>query len=138
MWSEVHVPTVAADAARQVSRERTALTQDQTRLVNQMRGWLATWGVTLPGHRRSAWAKGIPDRTPHALASREAVATTWRGRLGFPSPPTTTGRPRRSGRRRTSTAARNVSMSTCNSHHGEPPAGAVTVSRLPDQVRTAL
>ena len=28
VWSEVRVPTVAAEAARQVSRERTALTQD--------------------------------------------------------------------------------------------------------------
>ena len=32
--------------------ERTALTQEQTRLVNQMRGWLATWGATLPRARR--------------------------------------------------------------------------------------
>src|SRR6185503_17996136 len=39
VWSEVRVPTVAEEAARQVSRERTALTQDQTRLVNQIRGW---------------------------------------------------------------------------------------------------
>ena len=41
VWSEVRVPTVTAEAARQVSRERTALTQEQTRLINQMRGWLA-------------------------------------------------------------------------------------------------
>ena len=54
VWSEVRVPTVADEAARQVSRERTALTQDQTRLVNQMRGWLATWGTTLPARRRGA------------------------------------------------------------------------------------
>jgi transposase len=38
VWREVRVPTGADEAARQVSRERTALTQDQTRLVNQMRG----------------------------------------------------------------------------------------------------
>ena len=54
VWSEVRVPTVADEAARQVSRERTALTQDQTRLVNQMRGWLATWGATLPSRRRGS------------------------------------------------------------------------------------
>ena len=42
---EVRVPTVAAEAARHVSRERTALTQEQTRLMNQMRSWLATWGA---------------------------------------------------------------------------------------------
>ena len=41
VWREVRVPTVAREAARQVSRDRTALTQDQTRLVNQMRGWRA-------------------------------------------------------------------------------------------------
>ena len=57
VWSEVRVPTVAAEAARQVSRERTALTQEQTRLSNQMRGWLATWGCALP---RSARASGGP------------------------------------------------------------------------------
>jgi transposase len=55
VWSEVHVPSVAAEAARQVSRERTALTQEQTRLTNQMKGWLATWGATLPPRRPSGW-----------------------------------------------------------------------------------
>lgn len=55
VWREVRVPTVAAEAARSVSRERTALTQDRTRLVNQQRGWLATWGARLPGRRREGW-----------------------------------------------------------------------------------
>jgi len=61
VWSEVRVPTVRDEAARQVSRERTALTQDQTRLVNQMRGWLATWGATLPSRRRGAWWTRVRD-----------------------------------------------------------------------------
>jgi transposase len=61
VWSEVRVPTVPDEAARQVSRERTALTQDQTRLVNQMRGWLATWGATLPSRRRGAWWTRVRD-----------------------------------------------------------------------------
>jgi transposase len=61
VWSEVRVPTVADEAARQVSRERTALTQDQTRLVNQMRGWLATWGCALPARRRGAWWATVRD-----------------------------------------------------------------------------
>jgi transposase len=61
VWSEVRVPTVATEAARQVSRERTALTQDQTRLVNQMRGWLATWGAMLPSRRRGAWWTTVRD-----------------------------------------------------------------------------
>jgi transposase len=61
VWSEVHVPSVAAEAARQVSRERTALTQEQTRLTNQMRGWLATWGAALPGRRPSGWWTTVRD-----------------------------------------------------------------------------
>jgi transposase len=61
VWSEVRVPTVTEEAARQVSRERTALTQDQTRLVNQMRGWLATWGTTLPSRRRGTWWTTVRD-----------------------------------------------------------------------------
>lgn len=67
VWSEVRVPTVADEAARQVSRERTALTQDQTRLVNQMRGWLATWGASLPSRRRGAWWTTVRDWAGAAL-----------------------------------------------------------------------
>src|SRR6266849_2880434 len=61
VWSEVHVPSVAAEAARQVSRERTALTQEQTRLTNQLKGWLATWGATLPRRRPSGWWTTVSD-----------------------------------------------------------------------------
>jgi transposase len=61
VWREVRVPTVAREAARQVSRDRTALTQDQTRLVNQMRGWLATWGARLPSRRHGAWLTTVRD-----------------------------------------------------------------------------
>jgi transposase len=67
VWSEVHVPTVADEAARQVSRERTSLTQDQTRLVNQMRGWLATWGATLPARRGDGWWTRVCDWAGAAL-----------------------------------------------------------------------
>jgi transposase len=67
VWSEVRVPTVATEAARQVSRERTALTKDQTRLVNQMRGWLATWGATLPSRRRGDWWTTVRDWAGVAL-----------------------------------------------------------------------
>jgi len=67
VWSEVRVPTVVDEAARQVSRERTALTQDRTRLVNQMRGWLATWGTTLPARRRGAWWTTVRDWAGAAL-----------------------------------------------------------------------
>jgi len=61
VWREVHVPTVAEEAARQVSRERTALTQEQTRLRNQRRGWLTTWGCRLPPRRHDGWWQDLRD-----------------------------------------------------------------------------
>jgi len=67
VWREVRVPTVAEEAARQVSRERTALVQEQTRLVNQLRGWLAMWGATLPSRRRAAWWTTVRDWNGAAL-----------------------------------------------------------------------
>jgi transposase len=75
VWSEVRVPTVAEEAARQVSRERTGLTQDQTRLVNQLRGWLATWGAVLPARRRckGGWrarTRGCGESTRRSWRSR--------------------------------------------------------------------
>lgn len=60
-WREVRVPSEAQEAARQVSRERTGLTQEQTRTINQMRGWLATWGTTLPARRGAAWWAQVRD-----------------------------------------------------------------------------
>jgi transposase len=61
VWREVHVPAVADEAARHVSRERTALTQERTRLINQMRGWVATWGCALPARRSAAWWTRVRD-----------------------------------------------------------------------------
>lgn len=61
VWHEVHVPTAADEAARHVSRERTALTQERTRLVNQMRGWLATWGCAWPARRPTGWWMRVRD-----------------------------------------------------------------------------
>jgi transposase len=61
VWREVRVPSPADEAARQVSRERTALRQEQTRLINQMRGWLATWGCGLPGRRPAGWWTALRD-----------------------------------------------------------------------------
>src|SRR5512138_3656746 len=69
---------------------------------------------TASGHLRAASRIGIPERTPNSRASREAVATTARAWVGSPEPPTITGRPRNSGRRSTSTEAKNWSRSTCN------------------------
>lgn len=61
VWSEVRVPSVADEAARHVSRERTALTQEQTRLTNQMRSHLATWGCRLPRRRTTDWWTSVRD-----------------------------------------------------------------------------
>jgi transposase len=76
VWSEVRVPTLAAEAARHVSRERTALTQEQTALVNQLRSWLATMGATLPTRRPAGWWTQIRDWAgeplPEALQQRLA------------------------------------------------------------------
>lgn len=67
VWSEVRVPSVAAEAARQVSRERTALTQEQTRLRNQMGGWLAVWGCERPRRRQPGWWTTVRDWAGAAL-----------------------------------------------------------------------
>ena len=61
VWREVRVPSVAEEAARHVSRERTALTQEQTRLINQLRSWLTTWGCTLPSRRADRWWTTVRD-----------------------------------------------------------------------------
>ncbi len=78
VWHEVRVPTVADEAARQVSRERTDLVQAQTRVINQMRGWLATWGATPPSRRRGNWWTTTQDwagaTLPAALQTRLARA----------------------------------------------------------------
>ena len=57
VWREVRVPRVEDEAARQVSRERTTLVQDRTRLINQVRGWLALWGASLPRRRGEWWTR---------------------------------------------------------------------------------
>jgi transposase len=79
VWSEVHVPTVTEEAARHVSRERTALMHEQTRIINQMRGWLMTWGAALPARRRDGWWADVHDGAggplPVAVQTRLARAT---------------------------------------------------------------
>jgi transposase len=67
VWREVRVPTVAEEAARHVSRERTALVAEQTRLINQMRGWLTTWGCELPAKCVGAWWTRLTDRAGASL-----------------------------------------------------------------------
>jgi transposase len=67
VWSEVRVPSPAVEAARHVSRERTALTHERTRLVNQLRSWLATVGASLPTQRPAGWWTTIQDWAGAAL-----------------------------------------------------------------------
>jgi transposase len=50
-----------------VSRERTTLVAERTRLVNQLRSWLATWGAVLPRHRREGWWTTVRDWAGAAL-----------------------------------------------------------------------
>jgi transposase len=69
VWREVRVPTVAVEAARHVSRERTVLTKDHTRLVNQLRGVLATFGTRLPSRRNGAWWTTVRDWAGAVLAA---------------------------------------------------------------------
>ena len=61
VWREVRVPTIADEAARHVSREREALTQERTRVINQVRGWLATWGCRLPKRCAGEWWTTMRD-----------------------------------------------------------------------------
>jgi transposase len=68
VWREVRVPAVTDEAARHVSRERTDLTQEQTRLRNQMRSWLVTWGCALPARRAGAWWTTVRDWAAAPLA----------------------------------------------------------------------
>jgi transposase len=80
VWAEVRVPPVAVEAARHRSRERTALTQEQTRLRNQMGSWLTTWGCRVPARTRQAgaWWTTVRDWAdaplPSAVQTRIARA----------------------------------------------------------------
>lgn len=78
VWREVRVPDAAAEAARHVSRERTQLVEEQTRVVNQLRSWLATYGSRLPRRRVGAWWTTVTDwaglALPAAVQARLARA----------------------------------------------------------------
>jgi transposase len=68
-WSEVQVPSAAAEAARHRSRERTALTVEQTRLQNQIGSWLATAGARVSTRVRdqAEWWTSARDWAGEAL-----------------------------------------------------------------------
>jgi transposase len=82
VWHEVRVPAVEAEAARSISRERSALVQDQTRLINQMRSWVTVWGARLPARRTGSWWLTLRDWAgavlPTAVQARlERAAARW-------------------------------------------------------------
>jgi transposase len=70
-WSEVRVPSAATEAARHRSRERTALTKEQTRLRNQIGSWLATAGarVSMRVREQAGWWTSVRDWADEALAA---------------------------------------------------------------------
>jgi transposase len=80
VWSEVHVPDAAVEGARHVSRERTALRKEQTRLRNQIGSWLATYGchVSMRTQRQADWWTQARDwagaTLPAAVQARIARA----------------------------------------------------------------
>jgi transposase len=79
-WQEVRVPSVADEAARHVSRERTALTAEQTRLRNQITSYVATWGCVVSARARQAprWWTTVRDWTaaPLPLEVQARIART--------------------------------------------------------------
>lgn len=85
VWSEVRVPSVADEAARHVSRERTALVEEQTRLTNQVRSWLVSWGCPWPARQPAQWWTTVRDWAdtplPAAVQARIARAEARRARL---------------------------------------------------------
>jgi transposase len=84
VWREVRVPPASDEAARHGSRERTQLVQERTRLVNQMRGWLATCGTRLPTRRRGAWWSAVCDWAGQCLpAELQARIARADARLGL-------------------------------------------------------
>jgi transposase len=67
VWREVHVPPVAVEAARHVSRERSQLVAEQTRFTNQVQSLLTTYGAVRPKRRTGAWWTTVRDWSGAAL-----------------------------------------------------------------------
>jgi transposase len=87
VWCEVRVPSAAVEAARLVSRERTALVAARTQVRNQVESWLATVGCRSARRARTGewWTtacdgQGAPLSAP--LQARLARATAHLAVLG--------------------------------------------------------
>ena len=78
VWREVRVPTEAEEAARHVSRERSALIAERTALMNQLQSWLTLYGCGWPAHRGATWWREVrtwnASELPAAVQARIARA----------------------------------------------------------------
>ena len=85
VWRTVRVPSAGDEAARHVSRERSALVKEQTRIVNQIRSWLATCGAVRPRVRPAGWWTRVTtwcgEPLPQPLQDRIARAEARRALL---------------------------------------------------------
>lgn len=90
VWHEVRVPSLEAEAARHRSRERQALTEEQTRVRNQIRGMLATMGASVPRRPTDAWwtrvrtweGAALPAPMQDRLARAQARLTLLADQIG--------------------------------------------------------
>ena len=79
-WRELHVPTVEAEANRQLARERETVREDRKRVRNRIHGLLTTQGLRLPLTR--AWPAALAaarlwDGTPLPAALRTRLEREW-------------------------------------------------------------
>ena len=95
--SSVRTPTNASSQPHTSTTTGNDRSVAITRPTPRRRPGGPTAGTRRRGTCGAAAASGMPDVTPNARASYDAVATTCRGRFGLPSPPTTTGRPAQLG-----------------------------------------
>jgi transposase len=79
-WREVHVPSVAAEADRQLPREWDAVLEDRKRLRNRIQGLLVTQGVRLPltrGFNQRLEQVRVWDDTPLPTALIARLTRDW-------------------------------------------------------------
>jgi transposase len=79
-WSVVHIPSPAAENARQLTREMESVRDDRTRVRNRIHGLLATQGVRLSIDRHFETALTTVqtgDGRPFPPALRERLVREW-------------------------------------------------------------
>ena len=79
-WRVVRVPTAADEDARQLPRTWETLAADRTRLINRMKGLLATQGVDVPIDKQfldHLQAARLWDGTPVPAGLQERLAQDW-------------------------------------------------------------